>query len=306
MIQENNIAILSPGKSNCIKKISRVKKLTVILRSILNNYRGKIGSTFIIIMVVCAFFSPWIAPFDPYEQDILNRFAAPSLTHPLGTDYLGRDILSRLIYGSRVAAVVSFGAVCFSAIVGAILGVTAGYKEGKKIDYIIIWIFDVVRSFPQIILALAIVAVMGPSIPNLIIALAFTAFPFYGRVARAQTLSVKEEDYVKAAEALGATNTKIIFKHIIPNVLSPVIVLVGMDMATMIMYEAGISFLGLGVRPPTASWGIMLRKGYTYILSSPWMIIWPSLAIAAAMIGFSLFTESMRIALNPKERDIGG
>ena len=303
MIQEN-IANPSPGRSNYRKMISQIKEITGILRIILHDYRGQIGSAFIIVMVVCAIFSPWVAPFDPYELDILNRFASPSLTHLLGTDYLGRDILSRIIYGSRVAAMVSFSSVCFSAIIGVILGVIGGYKEGSKIDYVIILIFDIVRSFPQLILALAMIAVMGPSMRNLILALAFTAFPFYGRLARAETLSVREEDYVKAAKALGATNTQIIFKHIIPNTLSPVIVTGGMDLATMIMYEASLSFLGLGVRPPIASWGIMLRNGLTYIHASPWMIVWPALAIAIAMIGFSLFAESLRIALNPKERKL--
>ena len=303
MIQEN-IANSSPERSNYRKKISRIKEITGILRIILHDYRGQIGSAFIIVMVVCAIFSPWVAPFDPYEQDILNRFASPSLTHLLGTDYLGRDILSRIIYGSRIAVMVSFGSVCFSAIIGVILGVVGGYKEGRKLDYAIILVFDIVRSFPQLILALALVAVIGPSVRNLILALALTAFPFYGRLARAETLSVKEEDYVKAAKALGATNIQIIFKHIIPNTLSPVIVTGGMDLATMIMYEASLSFLGLGVRPPTASWGIMLRNGLTYIHASSWMIIWPALAIAIAMIGFSLFAESLRIALNPKERKL--
>jgi len=304
--QEKTTADISAGIGISIKKHSFISRISVILRAILQNFNGKIGVVFIAALVIFAVFSPWIAPYHPYEQDIPSRFAGPSFKHLLGTDYLGRDILSRLIYGSRIAVVVSFGSVCLSAIAGVILGVTAGYKEGKKFDYMVIWLFDVVRSFPQIILALAIVAVLGPSLTNLIIALAFTAFPFYGRVARAQTLTIKDTNYVKAAEALGAANTRIIFKHIIPNILSPVIVLVGMDMATMIMYEAGLSFLGLGVRPPTASWGIMLRKGYTYIEASPWMIIWPSIAIAVAMIGFSLFSESMRIALSPKERDIGG
>jgi ABC-type dipeptide/oligopeptide/nickel transport system permease subunit len=198
---------------------------------------------------------------------------------------------------------VAFGAVTISALVGVILGVLAGYKEGDKLDYAIILIFDIVRSFPQIILALALVAVLGSSIFNMILALAFTAFPFYGRVARAQTLSVKETDYVKAAEALGLTRVKIVFRHIIPNILSPIIVLVGMDMATMIIYEAGLSFLGLGVKPPTASWGTMLRDGYKYISTSPWMILWPSVTIAISMIAFSLFSEGLRVAMDPKERE---
>jgi peptide/nickel transport system permease protein/oligopeptide transport system permease protein len=221
----------------------------------------------------------------------------------LGTDYLGRDLLSRIIYGCRIAVMVAFGAVTLSSIVGVFLGVTSGYNEGKKIDYFIIWLFDIVRSFPQIILALAIVAVLGPSLFNVVAALAFTAFPFYGRVARAQTLSVKEADYVKAAEAMGLKRLKIILRHITPNIMAPVIVCLGMDMATMIVWESGLSFLGLGVKPPTASWGIMLRNGYKYIQISPWMVLWPALAIALAMIAFSLFSEGLRVALDPKERE---
>jgi ABC-type dipeptide/oligopeptide/nickel transport system permease subunit len=164
-------------------------------------------------------------------------------------------------------------------------------------------LFDIVRSFPQIILALALVAVLGSSIFSMILALAFTAFPFHGRVARAQTLSVKETDYVKAAEALGLARVKIVFKHIISNILLPMIVLVGMDMATMIIYEAGLSFLGLGVKPPTASWGTMLHDGYKYISTSPWMILWPSVTITISMIAFSLFSEGLRVAMDPKERE---
>jgi len=273
------------------------------LLSTMRTNGGRFGVIFVTLLVFLAVFSPWITPVDPNEQDIVNRFGAPSFSHFLGTDYLGRDILSRVIYGCRIAVMVAFGAVTISALVGVILGVLAGYKEGDKLDYAIILIFDIVRSFPQIILALALVAVLGSSIFNMILALAFTAFPFYGRVARAQTLSVKETDYVKAAEALGLTRVKIVFRHIIPNILSPIIVLVGMDMATMIIYEAGLSFLGLGVKPPTASWGTMLRDGYKYISTSPWMILWPSVTIAISMIAFSLFSEGLRVAMDPKERE---
>jgi peptide/nickel transport system permease protein/oligopeptide transport system permease protein len=224
------------------------------------------------------------------------------MSNILGTDYLGRDILSRIIYGTRVAVTVAFASVLLSAFVGVVLGVIAGYNEGKKIDYGMILLFDVVRSFPQLILALAIVAVLGPSLFNTIIALAFTSFPFYGRVARSQTLTVKELDYVKAAEALGISQLKIVFRHITPNILAPVIVLIGMNMATMIIYEAGLSFLGLGVKPPTASWGIMLRSGYKYIEISPGMLFWPALTISLSMVAFSLFSEGLRVALEPKER----
>ena len=264
---------------------------------------GLIGAVFISIMLVSALCAQWISPYDPNAQNIVQRFAGPGASHLLGTDYLGRDILSRLVYGCRIAVLVAFGSVTLSSVVGVFLGVMAGYNEGKKFDYFIIWLFDIVRSFPQIILALAIVAVMGPSLVNVVVALAFTAFPFYGRIARAQTLSVKEADYVKAAEAMGQKPLTIILRHITPNIMAPVIVCLGMDMATMIIWESGLSFLGLGVRPPTASWGIMLRNGYKYIQVSPWMILWPALAIALSMIAFSLFSEGLRVALDPKERE---
>jgi ABC-type dipeptide/oligopeptide/nickel transport system permease subunit len=279
------------------------QKLTIIFKSIAKKKGGLIGSIFISIMLLCAIAAPWLAPFDPNEQNIVQRFAGPGLTHFFGTDYLGRDTLSRIIYGCRIAVLVAFGAVSLSSIFGVFLGVVAGYNEGKKFDYFIIWLFDIVRSFPQIILALAIVAVLGPSLVNVVIALAFTAFPFYGRIARAQTLSVKETDYVKAAEAMGQKPIKIILKHITPNIMAPVIVCLGMDMATMVIWESGLSFLGLGVRPPTASWGIMLRNGYKYIQVSPWTIVWPALAIAFSMIAFSLFSDGLRVALDPKERN---
>jgi ABC-type dipeptide/oligopeptide/nickel transport system permease subunit len=264
---------------------------------------GLLGAVFISIMLLCAIGAQWISPHDPNAQNILQRFAGPGSTHLLGTDYLGRDILSRIIYGCRIAVLVAFGSVTLSSVVGVFLGVMSGYNEGKKFDYFIIWLFDIVRSFPQIILALAIVAVLGPSLVNVVVALAFTAFPFYGRIARAQTLSVKEADYIKAAEAMGQKPLTIILRHITPNIMAPVIVCLGMDMATMIIWESGLSFLGLGVRPPTASWGIMLRNGYKYIQVSPWMILWPALAIAFAMIAFSLFSEGLRVALDPKERE---
>ncbi len=277
-------------------------RLVRILKGVTKTRGGRFGLAFILTMVLAALFAPLISPYDPNAQDVINRFAGPSSSHWLGTDYLGRDILSRIIYGARIAALVSFGSVILSAVVGVIMGVLAGYKEGTKFDYLIILIFDVVISFPQVILALAIVAVLGPSLFNLIVALAVTSFPFYGRIARAQTLSVKESDFVKASEALGLSAKRIIFKHIIPNIMTPIIVCLGMDMATMIIYEAGLSFLGLGVKPPTASWGIMLRNGYKYILTSPWMIFWPAVFIALTMVAFALFSDSLRMTLDPKER----
>ncbi len=284
----------------------RIKKLAQILQAIRREPRGLIGASIIAIIFICALFAPWIAPRDPYEQDIMHRFAAPSLKYLLGTDYVGRDILSRLIYGARVAAVVSIGSVGIAVIVGTLLGAIAAYSSGGAVDYMILLILDVIRSFPPVILILVLAAIVGPSLLNIILILAFTSFPAYGRVARAQTLSVKEEEYVVVARSLGAKTGQILLSHIIPNILTPIIVLAGMDLAIMVMYEAGLSFLGVGVQPPTASWGIMLRQGYTYIGTSPLMIVWPAILLATMMLGCSLFAESLRGALNPREREAGG
>jgi ABC-type dipeptide/oligopeptide/nickel transport system permease subunit len=296
----NNGKVTQRSKASFRRPLRDV--ITETTRSMLGSRGSRIGALLVALMLATAIIGPFAFPVDPNRLDIANRFAGPSGSHLLGTDYLGRDLLARIIYGCRIAIAVAFGSITLSAIVGIILGLVSGYLEGSKLDYFIILIFDVVRSFPQVVLALAIVAVLGSSMLNLILALAFTAFPFYGRITRAQTLSAKESDYVKAAEVLGLQRIKIIFRHIFPNILAPVLVCLGMDMATMIIYEAGLSFLGLGVRPPSASWGIMLRNGYKYIEVSPWMILWPAMAISLAMIAFSLFSEGLRVALDPKER----
>jgi len=284
-------------------KRSWSSKARVAFRAIFKVRGALWGSIWVAVMISFAIFAPWLSPADPNVQDLDHLFASPSFQHPMGTDYLGRDLLSRMIYGCRIAMMVAFGAATLATIFGVILGVTAGYSEGGKIDYALILIFDVVRAFPQIILAIAIIAVLGPSILNLILALAFTGFPFYGRLTRAQAMVVKESDYVKAAVSMGLKHHKIILQHIIPNILIPVIVCLGMDLPWYIIYEAGLSFLGLGVRPPTASWGIMLRDGYTYIDTSPWMILWPALAIASAMLAFSFFSQGIKAALDPKKRE---
>jgi peptide/nickel transport system permease protein/oligopeptide transport system permease protein len=280
----------------------QIKKIAQTIRAFLREPRGIIGVSIIAVILLCALSAPWIAPFDPNEQDIANRFAGPSPEHLLGTDYVGRDILSRLIYGARVAGVVSTGSVGIAVLVGVPLGAMAAFNGGM-VDYIVILIFDVIRSFPSVIMILVLAAIVGPSLLNIILILAFTSFPAYGRVARAQTLSLKEEEYITAARSLGATPGRILLSHITPNILSPIIVLAGMDLAVMIMWESALSFLGLGVQPPTASWGIMLKQGYTYIETAPLMIIWPAIVLITTMLGCSLFAEALRVALNPRERE---
>ncbi|HMA59299.1 MAG TPA: ABC transporter permease [Halanaerobiales bacterium] len=281
------------------------KKIKWVYERMIGDYRFYIAGVIIFLFFLMAIFGPQIAPHDPYKTDVRSRLEAPSLTHPAGTDSLGRDTLSRLIYAARPAFYVAFGGLFISIIVGMILGSIAAYSGGI-LDNIIIFLFDVIRAFPPIILILVLVAIVGPSLQSLIIILGVTIMPRYGRVVRAETLSVKEEEYVSVAKSMGASSFKIISFHIIPNIFASVLVLAGMDVASMIMWEAGLSFLGLGVQPPKTSWGVMLQSGYQYIEKAPMMLVAPAVAIMLTMMGFSLLTESLRNALNPKSEQKEG
>ncbi len=275
------------------------KKILRVINIMKRDYKAYLGGSIILVILIAAAFAPYLAPASPYATDVTRRLAGPSRQNLLGTDSLGRDILSRLIYAARPAMMVAFGAIIISVIIGIVTGLLAAYSGGV-FDTIVIFIFDVVRAFPPIILILVLLSVVGPSLASVIIILGITTMPRYGRVVRAETLSEKAEDYVESARSLGANNSRIIFKHIFPNIFASVLVLSGMDMASMIMWEAGISFLGLGLQPPLSSWGVMLQESYQYIQTAPLMILWPSLAIILTMLGFSTFAESLRIALNPK------
>ena len=275
------------------------KKFMRIINIMKKDYRTYLGGSIILIIFLSAAFAPWLAPHNPYSTDVVNRLQGPSLNNPLGTDSVGRDILSRLIFAARPAVYVAFGGLSISIFFGLLLGLTAAYLGGI-IDRLIILFFDFVRAFPPLILILVLLAIIGPSLISVIIILGITIMPRYGRVIRAETLSEKEEDYVESARSLGAGKARIVYKHILPNIFASVLVLGGMDMASMIMWEAGLSFLGLGLQPPLSSWGVMLQESYQYIQTAPLMIVWPSLAIMLTMLGFSLFAESLRIALNPK------
>lgn len=280
-----------------IKRLQR--KLGRTINIMKRDIRTYVGGFIILLILGSAIFAPFIVPHDPFETNITRRLEGPSKDFWAGTDSLGRDLFSRVIYASRVAVYVSFGGVFISVSLGLILGSIAAYVGGV-IDNLILLIFDVIRAFPSIILILVLVSVLGPSIPKVILILGITIMPRYGRVVRAEALSVKEEDYVESARSLGANTPRILFSHIFPNIFPSVLVLGGMDMASMIMWEAGLSFLGFGVQPPATSWGLLLRQGYKYIQISPTMIIWPAIAISLTMFGFSIIAEILRIAINPK------
>jgi len=274
----------------------KIKRYLDIMKA---DYRTYFGGSLIFIFLFTGLFAPLLAPHHPYETDVTRRLETPSREHLAGTDELGRDIFSRIIYAFRISIMVAFGGVLISVTGGIILGTMAAYFGGF-VDNTLLLIFDIIRAFPPIILILSLVSVVGPSLRNIIVILGVTIMPRYGRVIRAETLSVKEEDYVTAARTIGAGTPRILFKEILPNVFPSVLVLAGMDMASMIMWEAGLSFLGFGVQPPATSWGLMLRQGYDFIQILPHMILFPAFCISLTMLGFSTFSESLRKAFNPR------
>lgn len=263
---------------------------------------GIVGFVIIFVLIFLAVFAPLVAPYDYTAQDTAQRLEGPSSQYLLGTDHLGRDLLSRIIYGTSIALKVAIPSIGISLFFGIWLGLLAGYYGGL-IDYIIVLILDTIQSLPSIILALVILTLLGPSLTNLVIVMGFTFFPGYARVVRAQVLSARQNVYVDAQRSLGATASRIIFKHIFPNVIPSVIILATMDLPAVITMEAGLSFLGMGVRPPEPSWGVILNEGFTYFRQSPWPIITAGLALAISTFGFTIFGERLRDVLDPKVSD---
>ena len=278
-----------------------LRKQKWFLRKMVRNRSAMVGFAILAAMIICAVFAPWIAPHNPLKLDVKHRFEGPSSTYLLGTDELGRDTLSRIIYGARTTVPLIFGVVALGAATGILLGMFAGYRTNSVFDTVVLWVFDIISTFPGLILVLALVAVFGSSTLVLLLVLAFWRIPSYGRIARTEVLSIKSMTYVKAAEGLGGETRRILTSHLLPNVLPAVIVIAGMDLAVVVMSIAGLSFLGFGIQPPEPSWGGMLATGYTYIRQSPWLIIWGSVTILIVMIGCSLFSGGMRAALKPEE-----
>jgi peptide/nickel transport system permease protein len=260
------------------------------------------GLVILSLLVIAAIFAPWLAPYDPYKVDMRNVRLHPSTQHLLGTDSNGRDTLSRLIYGSRTTIVVGFATTGFGAIVGMILGLVAGYTNNKAINMIIMRSMDLLLSFPMIILALFIAAILGSGIQNVIIALAIGALPGYARVMQGLTLSIRENDYVMAERSMGASNTKIMFSHILPNALPPMIVLVTLQLGGIILAEAGLSYLGIGIKPPGAAWGAMVNDGYRFLTDNPVLSFAPGIAIMLVVFAFNLVGDGLRDALDPRLR----
>lgn len=269
------------------------------LQRLIKSKTSFIGLCLISILILTAIFAPLIATHDPVDQQLLNRYQAPSGEHWLGTDELGRDIFSRIVYGTRISIQIGVIAVGISAIVGIFLGGVAGYF-GRWLDQVIMRLIDILMAFPSILLAIGLVTILGPSLTNAMIAVGIVGVPQFARIVRSTVLSVKETEYIEAARAIGAKNGSILFKHVLPNCLAPIIVQVTLSVGTAILDAAGLSFLGLGAQPPNPEWGAMLSDGQAALQTSPWVVAFPGLAIFLVVLGFNLFGDGLRDALDPK------
>ncbi|HKG85373.1 MAG TPA: ABC transporter permease [Beijerinckiaceae bacterium] len=258
-----------------------------------------IGIVLVMAMVLIAICAPWIAPFDPDDQDVLMKLEPPSAAHLFGTDAFGRDVLSRVIWGARVSLFVGSAATLAGIIIGTVIGIVSGYFGGL-VDKLITAATDILLSFPQLIMGLILVAVLGPSLFNLILAIAITAIPAFIRVARGSTLAMKERDFVDACRALGYGDLRIMFLHVLPNIMDEVVVMGSLWLAAAIRTESTLAFIGLGVPPPTATWGGIIRDGFDNLLDAPWLSIFPSLAILAVMIALNLIGDGLRDATDPR------
>ncbi len=271
-----------------------------ILKRLLRHKSAQIGGVVVLLLLVFTFFGEWIVPYDPFELDTPNRLLPPSTQHWLGTDEQGRDILSRIIYGSRYTMMVMFVTVSIGAIGGILLGLPSSYFGGTA-DMLVMRLVDVMLSFPYILLVLAIVAIIGPDLINAMIAIGVANMPGYARLARSSVLSVKEEEYVAAERALGAGHLRVMFHTVLPNIISPLIVFMTLRMPVAVLSAAALSFLGLGAQPPLPEWGAMLVNARTFISTAVWVVWAPGMAIFITVLGINLFGNALRDVLDPRQ-----
>lgn len=282
----------SPPKNSEMRRFLRVflgRKVVIVFGLIL------------LLMIFVAIFAEQVAPYDPYDQDLSKALQSPSSEHLLGTDSLGRDVLSRIIFGTRTSLIVGIFSVTLAATLGVILGLMAGYFGGL-IDSAISRVVDALLAFPPIILALAIGAVIGAGMWTVIVALALGLAPSYARVMRGQVLSVKEQDFIKAAEVIGSNNRRIMFRHVFPNCISPIIVLITLNLGVAILAEAALSFLGVGITAPQAAWGAMVSEGQRYLVSNPVLSFAPGGCVLLVVLAFNMVGDGLRDALDPRLR----
>jgi len=290
--QISQISLETPPRVGELRRITRVmftRKVVVL------------GAIIIILMILVAAFAPWLAPYDPYETNLPEALQPPNAHHLLGTDSLGRDTLSRIIYGSRISLLVGIVSIFIAASLGMTLGLIAGYYRGVP-NTLIMRFIDALMAFPMMLLALVVASVLGGGLSNVIIAIGIALTTVYARLMCGQVLTIKENDYVMAARSYGASNSLIMVRHIIPNCLPPLIVLVTMQMGSAILAEAGLSFLGIGITPPGAAWGAMVNNGYKYLLDLPILSFAPGIAIMLVVFAFNMVGDGLRDALDPRLR----
>ena len=275
--------------------------MITVLRRVIKEPTGLFGLLLVALIVSSALLAGVFAPYDPVALNIPDRLQSPSQSHLLGTDQLGRDLFSRVLYGGQVALGVALAAIGASLVGGIVLGMLAGFGP-RWLDKAILLFFDTVRSFPTVMFALATVALVGPSLQTVIAVIIVTTIPVYGRVVRTQTLSIKSNEFIKAEQVIGAKTTRILGMHVLPNIVGPLMILASMDIPTVIALEAGLSFLGMGVKPPTPSWGSILNDGFALIRVTPWPIIAGSIPLILTTLGFTFLGESLRDFIDPKLR----
>lgn len=284
---------------------TRPGSIAETFRSLKKDPLGMAGFVIVVVILLASVFASVLAPQDPLEIDVYNRLASPTWQHWLGTDQLGRDILSRVLYGGRIALKVALVAISVSMAVGVLLGMMAGFGP-KWLDRLLVVCFDTMRSFPTIMFALAVMALTGPSLNTVIGVIIVTSIPVYARIVRTQTQALRENDFILAERAMGASTARILRSHILPNIAAPLLILASMDVPAVVGMEAGLSFLGLGVSPPTPSWGSILNDGYSYLRNSPWPLIAGGIPLILVTLGFTFLGESLRDILDPKLRGKGG
>jgi peptide/nickel transport system permease protein len=269
------------------------------LRAFNTNKSSWFGLGLFAAVVLMAVFAPLIAPHDPVEQDIFSKLQSPSATYWLGTDYFGRDIFSRLLHGARYSLIIGIVATFFAMLLGSLIGIVAGYYGGR-FDLLIMQVMDILLAFPSLILGLIVVAMLGPSLANIILAIALTSVPSFARIARAPTIAVKEREFVEAGRALGYSDARIMFRHILPNITAEILVMFSLWTASAIRTEASLAFIGLGLKPPTPTWGGMIREGFENILDSYWLALMPGIAILIVVFALNLLGDGLRDAIDPK------
>jgi peptide/nickel transport system permease protein len=295
------VSLTRPASINEIEATPESSYLGDVWRRLWQSNLARVGVAIVAVFVLMAALAPVVSPFDPLDQTLVLRLKPPTAEHLFGTDNLGRDVLSRVIYGARISLLVGVIAVALGLVFGTLLGLVSGYASGW-VDSVAMRAMDIMLAFPATLLAIAIVAARGPGLPNTMVAVGVVQIPIYARIIRGSVLAVKEHEYVQAARALGIGHVRIMLRHILPNCLSPIIVQATLGFATAVIEAAALGFLGLGAQPPEPEWGAMLSDGYRYLVNAPWALFFPGGAIMLTVLGFNLLGDGLRDALDPRTR----